>query len=479
MNVSEGSGTDFVLYINRILELVSMRLNDFGIQMDTGLVALTTDGAPAMKKLGRISHLEQQLCLAHGIQLAVIDTLYERPCKGRLFDADEDDEDLLSSDEGESGAEDDDDALEVESQLLSNDFASGQMKDAINAVRKLTKIFTPGNKNDKLQEYVRQANNGNELQLKLDCKTRWSSLYDMLLRYWRIRDCIEKALIDVKSDFRISSVQNYVISCLLKALEPVHTTVLMLCRRECNLLDARIALKFMLETLQIQDNPVGRRLFSRLTHRISERWTINASLLYYLTHGNTVNDDLSIICDVEQKFEFELQGISSSEVLGDFTDMNDSVEINDIFAIPKKKILADHIHKLLSRMGISTDEADLNEDIDGIDDISSKRFKSYEEVLNFKVKGANSKKCRPGGTLTGLSKVIHQEMTNFEKSHIQGVHLKKCHDMLMTIKPTSVESERSFSAGGYFCSKIRSKLAPSTIDTLCFLRHFIKNNSTA
>ena len=52
---------------------------EFGIRMESGVVSLTSDGAPAMKKLGRISMLEHQLCIAHGVQLAVIDTLYEQP----------------------------------------------------------------------------------------------------------------------------------------------------------------------------------------------------------------------------------------------------------------------------------------------------------------------------------------------------------------------------------------------------------------
>ena len=464
-----------------MLELVSLRLSEFGIRMENGIVALTTDGAPAMRKLGRIAKVEQQLCLAHGIQLAVLDTLYARPSKSRFQDEsdDEDQSDYgLSSDDGASSSgEEEDDGLHVEGQLAANDFASSQIRDAVNAVRRLTKIFSPGNKNETLQVYVRQINDGNELQLKLDCRTRWSSLYDMLERYWRIRSCVHKALIDIKSDFHMSSVQTYIISCLLKALEPVHTTVMMLCRRNCNLNDARVALKFMLETLQIQDNPIGQRLFTNLKRRILERWTINASLLHYLTHGPTSNDEISIVFDYEQKFECENEGMSCAEVFGEWVNTNDDIEVSQVFGMPKKKVIADHICKLLSRMNVLTDELVEDNETDQGGDPKSKRFKSFEEVLNFVVKDSKSKTCKPTGSLTGLSKLIHQEMANFDKSTTRGVYLQKCYDMLATIKPTSVESERAFSAGGYFCSKIRSKLAPSTIDTLCFIRHFVKHNT--
>ena len=45
---------------------------------------------------------------------------------------------------------------------------------------------------------------------------------------------------------------------------------------------------------------------------------------------------------------------------------------------------------------------------------------------------------------------------------------------LLTIPPTSVESERAFSATGLFVTKIRSRLGDYTIDTLVFLRDYYK-----
>ena len=41
------------------------------------IVCVTTDGAAVMKKVGRlISEVDQQLCFAHGIHLAVIKAFY-------------------------------------------------------------------------------------------------------------------------------------------------------------------------------------------------------------------------------------------------------------------------------------------------------------------------------------------------------------------------------------------------------------------
>ncbi|KAK2577956.1 hypothetical protein KPH14_000721 [Odynerus spinipes] len=40
------------------------------------LVGITTDGASVMKKFGHLVPMIQQLCSAHGIQLAVVEVLY-------------------------------------------------------------------------------------------------------------------------------------------------------------------------------------------------------------------------------------------------------------------------------------------------------------------------------------------------------------------------------------------------------------------
>ena len=45
---------------------------------------------------------------------------------------------------------------------------------------------------------------------------------------------------------------------------------------------------------------------------------------------------------------------------------------------------------------------------------------------------------------------------------------------LKTIKPTSVEAERAFSALGYFANKIRSQMNDATLDALIFQRQYYK-----
>uniref|UniRef100_T1IEH5 Dimer_Tnp_hAT domain-containing protein n=1 Tax=Rhodnius prolixus TaxID=13249 RepID=T1IEH5_RHOPR len=66
--------------------------------------------------------------------------------------------------------------------------------------------------------------------------------------------------------------------------------------------------------------------------------------------------------------------------------------------------------------------------------------------------------------IPSLEQKIKDEITFFEKTETKGTYLQNVYDFLMTIVPTSVESERAFSAAGYICTKIRSSLDDETID---------------
>ena len=69
-----------------------------------------------------------------------------------------------------------------------------------------------------------------------------------------------------------------------------------------------------------------------------------------------------------------------------------------------------------------------------------------------------------------LASKIQKEMTLYENGG-------RIYSYLMTIKSTSVESERAFSSAGNFVVKIRSRLNDETLDELCFLKvHFQKHN---
>ena len=62
----------------KALQMIKNSLQSFGINLVEHVVTLTTDGPNAMKKLGRISLVNHQLCHSHGLHLAVCDLLYKK-----------------------------------------------------------------------------------------------------------------------------------------------------------------------------------------------------------------------------------------------------------------------------------------------------------------------------------------------------------------------------------------------------------------
>nr|CAI5823485.1 unnamed protein product [Callosobruchus analis] len=62
------------------------------------------------------------------------------------------------------------------------------------------------------------------MQLILDCKTRWSSLFSMLERFVFLENCVKKAMIDFKME-PMSSSEFQLLNNLAKLLEPIKLTL--------------------------------------------------------------------------------------------------------------------------------------------------------------------------------------------------------------------------------------------------------------
>ena len=63
-------------------------------------------------------------------------------------------------------------------------------------------------------------------------------------------------------------------------------------------------------------------------------------------------------------------------------------------------------------------------------------------------------------------------MKCYEANGKKTENLEKLYKALLTIKPTSVESERAFSAMGLFCTKLRNRLNDDTLDSLVMMRQY-------
>lgn len=59
--------------------MIVKRLKRFGLILDKLIIAVLCDGAAVNIKFGRDIVIFQQLCLKHGLHLAVIEVFYKKP----------------------------------------------------------------------------------------------------------------------------------------------------------------------------------------------------------------------------------------------------------------------------------------------------------------------------------------------------------------------------------------------------------------
>ena len=103
--------------------------------------------------------------------------------------------------------------------------------------------------------------------------------------------------------------------------------------------------------------------------------------------------------------------------------------------------------------------------------------KSLSERLNDYLAASSKTSAKQTLDKKDITAVIGHEMNIYEqtKKLPNNGFLQVLYDALLTIPPTSVESERAFSVFGYFCNKIRCRLQTATINALIFLRQYYKN----
>ncbi|XP_055548367.1 uncharacterized protein LOC129731962 [Wyeomyia smithii] len=95
------------------LSLPNQHLNELNLSLSDDVMAVTTDGPHIMLKVGILLNATHQVCLAHGIHLAVIGVLYRKKSEDAEF--------FLKSD----GSDDDHDSDAVESQFFATETDGG------------------------------------------------------------------------------------------------------------------------------------------------------------------------------------------------------------------------------------------------------------------------------------------------------------------------------------------------------------------
>lgn len=416
------------------IKLIEERLELFGIDLHKDIVCITTDGAPVMQKVGKLLVCLQQLCLAHGVHLAVLDVLYKQHKSASMKTV----EDGANS---ESDDEENGEGFQIFTEEVELELADS-LYPLIRKVRAVVKLFRKSpTKNDVLQKHIKEQFN-REIQLMIDIKTRWNSLFFMLQRFNQVKNCILKSLIDVGSAVSFNDNESNLISNLVETLEPVKLACESFCRRDATLLSADTTISFMLGNLGNSD--LAKRMKDSLSRRINERRTEVSGLLQYLHKCNQQQ-----VCAV-----FNLKPLQNSEC------MSKTTIISMIAALVK------HYD--------NTSSSESEAEIEVAEEPTSTR--SLREKLQQAIDDENNAKIR-SKTLTpkDLSGVLKKELVNFEINGKRGPNLERCYIDLTTIPPTSVESERVFSGCGKIVTKIRSSLNDESLDLMCFLRSYFKS----
>ena len=165
------------------------------------------------------------------------------------------------------------------------------LKPIIKKIRKTVNTFRRSpQKNEILQKYVK-AQFGKQLNLLLDCRTRWSSLAAMCERFYLIRDCVKKALIDLKLKTVFEDFEIQRVSELVEALLNVKAAVEAICRRDANLITADAAINFVISKLLDQNYSVSLELSAAISSRIEERRTGMTKVLRYLHTRSFSNEN--------------------------------------------------------------------------------------------------------------------------------------------------------------------------------------------
>ena len=448
------------------IDLIEGRLSKYGLNYMNDVIAIVTDGASVMCKVGKELKkdfkIEHFICSAHTLHLVVCDTFYKAsPKEGTNVVETENislaqavDEEIvidnLEDDDDESG---DFNVLKVDEESVKVELKS-QYKDVIAKVRKAGKLFkkSPVKNDDNLQQFVFEER-GKEMSLLLDVPTRWNSMHTMLKRFYELRKSVEHAMVDLNENFDFTTNDIATIKDIIDALNPIDLAVQKLCRRDATLVNAERVLEICLEALNKLNSDVASQLYEAFIERVTKRRNSEMiHLMEYLSNPKYFE---------ERKLE------RCRDSFGTKVDEN-KVKTKGIMLIKRLFHAMDDFE--------TNEESELNIEDDNPNDDDAL---TIEEKMNavFNKTSTNSLSLSEKSP-KDFAKLMKHEMSAYEQSGKRSENLENLYRAMCTIPPTSVESERAFSAVGLFATKLRSSLGDKTLDALLTLRcHFKKQEA--
>ncbi|KAF6321781.1 S1 RNA binding domain 1 [Rhinolophus ferrumequinum] len=426
----------------KVLSLLQERLENFQLKLESDAVAITSDGAAVMEKFGKLSPTIQQFCYNYALHLAVTKVFYVKKLKGEPSVTCSSDSEFNTDSEYEQDGNSDSELIDVaraDQYDLRDDLSS-----AISSVRRIVKIFRYSPvKNALLQQEIARSEK-RELEVILDCKTRWNTLERMIERFLKIVNPIKTVLRELKLDHLWKEEYYEILRGMLNCLQPVRLAVEALSNREANILTSEGIFKFLFSNLEKQNSSMSQMLLKEIKFELVKRRNRDlVSLTKYLSN-------VSCLCEREE---------------------------DEFFALSSKNEIARLAKSLMGRLFKGTFTAEVpREEIKDVhtesSDIKSESDLKCELTKAISISTSKSSPMHADKIFASLRK----EMSLYEATHSLTPNLKMLLDALITIRPTSTDNERNFSTSSIFVTNQRSRLSDRAINALCFLKFHFKND---
>jgi len=202
----------------------------------------------------------------------------------------------------------------------------------------------------------------------------------------------------------------------------------------------------MLDELSTQNTSLSRELKCELLSRIQERRTSYSDVMQFLHNPLEFKN-------IHQKDTYNLFKFDKSEIIRIIVSLIE--RLNIINPGSEEDGVSEEVTTVIESRSLSMKERLQLA-------INKQKLPTLHEAPN---------ELAPGRT-SNLSKVIKKEIAVLETDLRLGKYLTVAFNYISTIKPTSVESERAFSNAGAICTKIRTSLNDSSLDTICMLRAY-------
>ncbi|XP_073820237.1 uncharacterized protein [Musca autumnalis] len=303
-------------------------------------------------------------------------------------------------------------------------------KHAVNHTRKIVNLFKRSPlKNACLQKYAIEELN-KEVHLIVDVKTRWNSMVAKIQQFLKLKTPIKKTLKYFELAHLWEQANIPILEVLVNILNPIKEAVEALSRRDTNLLVADAVLSVLCDQLATIDHFISKELLESIQSRISSRRDHKLiSLMKYLRDADSL----------------------------------------DSSNVPKRELraYAEQLYgRLFNTINLETEPRNENDLLEHGNDTSFGN-KLKEAIANAK---ANPNKSKPNHKV-----FFRKEIALYEVSKSRTNKLENLYNALLSIKPTSVECERTFSIAGNFCTKIRNRMSSELLNALVILKsYFLK-----